>query len=269
MYRQLTFIQQKDLGFDKEQLISVRLSGKLKTDYGPLKEDLEKQSSIVSAAPATMSLVNVDNSTYMEWEGMRPGDKFLITQANVDPDFIPSLGIKLLNGRNFSLQKTNDTATFIVNETAAKRMGYTNQTILGKKVNFWGASGTIIGVVKDFHFKPLNTGIDPFIFRYQPQERYFTMFIKTANGRTKEALSQLEKIFKTYESEYPMQFSFLSESINAVYQNDKRIANIVFLFAGLTIFVGCLGLFGLTVFALNRESRKLVSGKYWVQVLAH
>jgi putative ABC transport system permease protein len=257
MYRQLTFIQQKDLGFEQEQLITVGLPGKLMTSPRLFKEDLEKQTSIVAAAPATMSLVNVDNSTYMEWEGMKPDDKFLITQANVDPDFIPALGMKLLNGRNFSPQITNDTATFIVNEAAAKRMGYNIADVIGKKVVFWGATGTIIGVVKDFHFKPLNTTIDPFILRYQPQDRYFKMFVKTAPGKTKQAISDIEKIYKKYETESPLQFSFLSESINAIYQNDKRIANIVLLFAALTIFVGCLGLFGLTVFAAEQRIKEI------------
>ncbi len=257
MYRQLTFIQNKDLGFNKEQLITVRLMGNLRLSPGVFKEDLEKQTSIIAAAPATMSLVNVDNSTYMEWEGMKPDDKFLITQANVDPGFIPALGITLLKGRNFSLQKTNDTSTFIVNEAAAKRMGYTNENILGKKVVFWGAPGTVIGVVKDFHFKPLNTGIDPFIFRYQPQERYFNLFVKTAPGKTKQAIEQIEKYYKKYESESPLQFSFLTESINTMYQNDKRVANIVLLFAALTVFVGCLGLFGLTVFAAEQRIKEI------------
>ncbi len=257
MYRQLQYIQEKDLGFDKEQLISVRLGGALKNTSALFKEDLQKQSSIISAAPATMSLVNVDNSTYLEWKGMQPEEKFLITQANVDPDFIPTLGIKLINGQNFSLQKTNDTATFIVNETAVKQMGATIENVIGRKIIFWGNEGTIIGVVKDFHFKPLNNSIAPFIFRYQPQDRYFNIFVKTAPGKTREAINSITSIYKKYEADVPVHFSFVNESINDVYKNDTRIANIVSLFAGLTIFVGCLGLFGLTVFAAEQRVKEI------------
>ncbi len=188
---------------------------------------------------------------------MQPEEKFLITQANVDPDFIPTLGIKLLNGQNFSPQKTNDTASFIVNETAVKQMGSTIENVIGKKIIFWGNEGTIIGVVKDFHFKPLNNGIAPFIFRYQPQDRYFNIFVKTAPGKTREAISSIESIYKKYETDVPVHFSFVNESINDVYENDMRIANIVSLFAVLTIFVGCLGLFGLTVFAAEQRIKEI------------
>ena len=204
-----------------------------------------------------MSLVNVDNSSYLEWEGMQPDDKFLITQANVDPDFIPALGMQLLNGNNFSEQKTNDTANFIVNETAVKRMGYTVNNAIGKKVAMWGAKGTIIGVVKDFNFKSLNTSIDPFIFRYQPLDRYFNLFVKTAPGHTAEAIQQIQKIYKQYDTEFTMDYSFVNEAINNIYLEDTRTANLILLFACLTVFVGCLGLFGLTVFAAEQRIKEI------------
>jgi putative ABC transport system permease protein len=259
MYRQLQFIQQKDLGFNKEQLINVRLNGALKEKSDVIKQDLENQSCIAAAAPATMSLVNVDNSTYLEWDGMQEADKFLITQANVTPDFILTLGIKLRAGRNFLPQKTTDTINhFIINETAVKRMGYTsNDKILGKLVTFYGAKGYIIGVVKDFHFKSLNADIEPFIFRYQPWAAYFTLFVKTVEGKTAEAIHQIQKVYKKYDAETPVEFSFVDEAINDLYKNDKRTATIIALFAGLTIFVGCLGLFGLAVFSAEQRIKEI------------
>jgi putative ABC transport system permease protein len=259
MYRQLQFIQQKDLGFNKEQLINVRLNGALKEKSEVIKQDLENQSCIAATAPATMSLVNVDNSTYLEWDGMQEADKFLITQANITPDFIPTLGIQLRAGRNFLPQKTTDTINhFIINETAVKRMGYTsNDKILGKQVTFYGAKGYIIGVVKDFHFKSLNAGIEPFIFRYQPWAPYFTLFVKTVEGKTAEAIQQIQKVYKKYDSETPVEFRFVDEAINDLYKNDKRTATIIALFAGLTIFVGCLGLFGLAVFSAEQRIKEI------------
>jgi putative ABC transport system permease protein len=257
MYRQLRFMQQKDLGFDKEQLVNIRLAGQLKEKAGLLKNDLDNQTAIAATAPATMSLVNVDNSSYVEWEGMQADDRFLITQANVDPGFIPALNLQIMNGNNFSFQKTNDTATYIINEAAVKRMGYTVNNAIGKEVNFWGNKGRIIGVVKDFHFKPLSTGIDPFIFRYQPQDRYFSLFVKTVPGKTQEAIQQIKQSYRKYESEFPLQFSFVDEAINELYREDRRMATIILLFAGLTIFVGCLGLFGLTVFAAERRIKEI------------
>ena len=257
MYQQLRFMQQKDLGFNKEQLVNFRMSGELKQKTALLKKELQKESSITDIAPASTSMVNVSNSSYLEWNGMQESDKFLITQANVDPDFIPAMGMKLVAGKNFSWQNTNDTATYIINETAVKQLGNSNENVIGRKFSFWGNKGTVIGVVKDFHFKSLNTGIEPFIFRYQPQENYYSLFIKTAKGKTNEAIQKVKSLTKSLEPEFPVQYSFVDESINGIYKKDKEVANIILLFATLTIFVGCLGLFGLTVFAAELRIKEI------------
>ena len=188
---------------------------------------------------------------------MKPDDNFLITQANIDPSFIPTLKLRMLSGSNFSSQITNDTINYILNESAARRMGYTLETAVGKTVKFWGATGHIIGVVKDFNYKPLKAGIEPFIFRYQPQDRYFNLFVKTAPGKTEEAILQLEKVYKQFEKAYPFKFSFVNEELDRLYQEDRRSMSIIFLFACLTIFTGCLGLFGLTVFATDLRIKEI------------
>ncbi len=258
MYRQLKFIQAKDLGFNSEQIIRLRLGNELKGKVALLKHDLDKESTIAATAPATMSLANVDNSADMEWEGMQPNEKFLITQANIDPDFIPALGMQLMSGNNFKWQSEKDTINnFIVNETAVKMMGSTADKILGKRVTFYGAKGSIIGVVRDFHFKPLSAGIEPFIFRYQPWSSYFSLFVKTVPGKTAEAINQVQKLYKKYEPETPFEFTFLNESINQLYKDDKRTASVILLFACLTVFVGCLGLFGLTVFTAEQRIKEI------------
>ncbi len=265
MFRQLRFMQQKDLGFDKAQLMTVRLNGALGDKAQLFKKEVSRLSAVAAAAPATVSMVDVGNSSYLEWDGMQEKEKFLITQANIDPDFIPALGVKLMSGNNFSTQVTNDTATFILNETAVKKLGNTVTNVLGRKLSFWGAKGTVIGVVKDFHFKPLTTGIEPFIFRYQPQDRYFTMFIKTVPGHARLAIQQVQKLYSSIEKDHPIQLSFVNEELDKLYLQDKRTATIIELFAGFSIFIGCLGLFGLTVFATEQRTREIGIRKVLVQ----
>ncbi len=258
MYRQLQFVQNADLGFNTEQVIKVSLGNELKGKVALLKQDLDKEAVIASTAPATMSLANVDNSTNLEWEGMQQGQEFLITQANVDPDFIPALGMQLIKGENFKWQNEKDTINnFIINETAVKLMGLTANNIIGKQITFFGAKGTIIGLVKDFHFKPLSAGIEPFIFRYQPWAPYFNLFVKTVPGKTAKAIDKLKQYYKKYEPESPMEFSFLNDSINQLYSADKRTASLILFFACVTIFIGCLGLFGLTVFAAEQRIKEI------------
>jgi putative ABC transport system permease protein len=258
MYRQLQFVQSKNLGFNCEQIIRVRLGNELKQKVALLKRDLDNESSIAATAPATMSLVNVDNSTNLEWAGMQKNEEFLITQANINPDFINAMGMQLLKGKNFKWQNEEDTINnFIVNETAVKMMGNTVDNVIGKQVKFYGAKGNIIGVIKDFHFKPLSAGIEPFIFRYQPWSPYFNLFVKTMPGKTAEAISKIKQYYKKYEPETPFEFTFLNESINQLYNDDKRTASVILLFACLTVFVGCLGLFGLTVFAAQQRIKEI------------
>lgn len=258
MYRQLSFMRSKDLGFDKEHLVEFRIPpGPLMNNVGPLKNELAAQTSIVAVSPSTMDLSDVDNSSYLEWEGMQERDKFLITHANVDPDFIPALDMKILAGSNFSSQITNDTATYIVNESTVKKMGYDNKGILGKEVIFWGNKGRIIGVVKDFHFKPLSAAIDPFILRYQPADRYFRMFLKLRKGQMEEGLKVIKRIYAKYEKVYPLEVSFVDEGVNQAYKKDGYVANIILAFSMLTIFIGCLGLFGLTVFSVEQRVREI------------
>ncbi|TFF40100.1 ABC transporter permease [Mucilaginibacter psychrotolerans] len=257
MYRQLTFMRNKDLGFDKEQVLRVGLSGKLMEKAALYKRDLDKIAGVKATSLATLSLANDENTSYVDWDGMQKDDKFLITQANVDPDFIPAMGMKLLSGSNFSPQMTNDTANFIINEASAQRMGYSTTSAVGKKVTFWGAKGTIIGVVKNFNYKPLNANIEPFIFRYQPKDRYFSVFIEVAPGKASAVIQQASKLFAGYEPEGTFQYTFLNESIDRLYKNDQRVASFILFFAGLTIFVGCLGLFGLTVFAAEQRIKEI------------
>jgi putative ABC transport system permease protein len=258
MYRQLKFIQSKNLGFNSEQIICIRLANALKEKAALLKQDLENQSAIAATASATMSLANDDNSTNLEWQGMKPSEEFLITQANIDPDFIPALNIELVKGENFKIQNVKDTINnFIVNETAVRMMGNTVDNVIDKKVKFYGAPGRIIGVVKDFHFKPLSAGIEPFIFRYQPWSAYFHLFVKTVPGKTEEAINQIQKYYKKYDTETPLEFTFLNESIDQLYTKDKQTSSVILLFACLTIFIGCLGLFGLTVFAAEQRIKEI------------
>ncbi len=257
MYRQLRYIQQKDLGFDKIQLVNLRLGGQLKEKAALYKHDLENITGVTATAPATMSLVDVENSANLEWNGMKEEDKFLVTQTNVDPDFIPALGMQLLYGNNFSWQKAGDTTNYIVNEAAVKRMGMSYDSIIGKEVSFYGAKGKIIGIVKDFHFKPLSAGIEPFILRYQPWARYFNLFVRIAPGKTQDVLLQAEKLYKKYETASPFEFSFVSDRLEASYKEEKRTAGVILLFANFSIFVGCLGLFGLTVFSAEQRVKEI------------
>lgn len=258
IYNQLQYMQAKNLGFDKAQLLYVRMGGELKKKAAHFRQELMKQSSIESAAAATSTLVDVGNETTIEWEGQRPKDEFLITQMNVDPDFLSTVGMKLTAGSNFRPKVVTDTnQTYLINETAARRMGYTNQTALGKRVKFWGKTGTIAGVVRDFHFRPLSVPIQPFIFRYGPGDFYFQMLVRTRPGQTSGAIQQISQLYKQYEKEAPLQYGFVDQELDKQYRAEQRTGQIVLYFSGLAILISCLGLFGLAAFTAEQRTKEI------------
>ena len=258
IYNQLQYMQQKSLGFDKSQLLYVRMGGELKKKAAQFKQELLKQSGVRAAATTTATLVDVGNETTIEWEGQRPKDEFLITQINVDPDFLTTVGMKLASGGNFRLKAVTDTNwTYLINETAARRMGYTNQTALGKRVKFWGMTGSIAGVVRDFHFRPLNVPIAPFIFRYGPGDFYFQTLVKTRPGRTQEAIQRISQLYKQYEKEAPLQYGFVDQDLDQQYRTEQRTGRIVLYFSGLAILISCLGLFGLAAFTAEQRTKEI------------
>ena len=258
IYNQLQYMQQKNLGFDKSQLLYVRMGGGLRGKALDFKKELVRQSSIESAAATTATLVDVGNTSNISWEGQQPNDEFLITQMNVDPNFLSTVGMKLERGINFKEKSAKDTsATYLINETAARRMGYTVQSAISKRVDFWGMKGQIIGVVRDFHFRPLNVPIEPFIFRYAPDNPYFQLLVKTRPGQAQQAIQAVAQLYKQYEKEAPLQYGFVDQELDKQYQREQRTGQIVLYFAGLTILISCLGLFGLAAFTAEQRTKEI------------
>lgn len=259
VYRQLTFMQNKSLGFDKSQLIYVRMKNELKQKALLLKHDLQQQTSVVAATVSSGNLVDVITSTYgIEWEGQRPDDKFVMTNMNIEPDFIAATGMQIIAGRNFRPGITTDTiTTFLVNETAVRRMGWTPEQALGKRFRLWQYTGAIIGVVKDFHFRPLTATIDPLLFYYNPREPYSCLLMRTKPNQVPEAIAALRHLYKKYESRTGMQYEFVDDGLANQYRNEQKTGRIVLYFSVLAIAVSCLGLFGLSVFTAGQRIKEI------------
>jgi putative ABC transport system permease protein len=261
IYKQLQFIQNKNLGFDKDHLMYFRLKGDLKNKALVVKNEISKLSSIESISATTNNLVNVSNQSNIEWEGQTQNANFLITQINTDPDFLATIGAKIVSGRNFSNAIARDTSdkigTYLLNETAARKMGWNNTTALGKKVKFWGFEGEVVGVVKDFHFRPLSVEIEPFIFRNRPKEFYFNLLIKANSSNIKQAIAEISTILVKYEPNQPITYGFVNQDLDKQYFNDQRIGKIIFIFSMLTIIISCLGLFGLVTYTTQQRIKEI------------
>ncbi|OIN56208.1 ABC transporter permease [Arsenicibacter rosenii] len=261
VYQQLLFMQTRQLGFDKSQLLYVRLKGALRERAMPFKQAVAGLPGVENAALSTGNLVNMENSSNVEWEGQAHKDEFQITQMNVDADFMKTVGMSVAAGRMFSDRVVADTlsgqAAYMINATAAKRMGWLPHQAIGKRMTFWGTPGRVIGVVNDFHYKPLRVGIQPFIFRYRPKEFYFTLLVRTSPARVAQAIQGISAAYKKLEPNYPISYGFVDQDLDAQYQSEQRIGKIMFCFAVLTILISCLGLFGLTAFTAEQRTKEI------------
>ncbi|GAB3956014.1 ABC transporter permease [Spirosoma harenae] len=273
IYKQLTFMQTAKLGFDKEHLLYVRLKGNLRGKPWVFKQQVEQLPGVAKASLTTSNLVGITNSAFVEWEGQAPKDEFLITNMNIDQDFVSTVGMKVLAGRNFSAQIPSDTSgklgAYLINETAAKRMGWTLATALGKRIKHWGQEGLVVGVLKDFHFRPLHVAIEPFIFRYQPSNPYFDLLIKTEPGNVSQLLSKLAAVYKQNEPATLFSYGFVNQDLDAQYKAEQRVGRIIFYFSILAILIACLGLFGLAAFTAEQRTKEIGVRKVLGATLVH
>jgi ABC-type antimicrobial peptide transport system permease subunit len=257
VYKQLKFIEHKNLGFDQSHLLYVRLKDDMREQALLFKSELLNQSSIASASTASVNLIDVTNSTTtFAWEGKAKEDEMLITQINIDADYLHTTGIQLVAGRNFSGSKS-DSTSFLINEKAAQRMGWNAAQAVGKSITTWNTKGTVIGVVNDFHFRPITMPIEPLVFRCWAKSRYNGVFVKTSKGRTKEALSAIEKVYKTHQTKRALDIEFVDQSIERQYRTEQNTGRIVLFFSVLVILVSCLGLYGLATYAAEQRTKEI------------
>jgi ABC-type antimicrobial peptide transport system permease subunit len=145
----------------------------------------------------------------------------------------------------------------MINETAAKQMGWTAEEAIGKKINFGDVEGNVIGVVKDFHYRPMTTAIAPLLFRYWPKEPIFGLFVKAKGNQVQETLSVIGQLHKKYNASTALDYQFVDQMLEKQYHTQQNTARIVFYFSMLAILVSCLGLFGLATYTAEKRTKEI------------
>jgi ABC-type antimicrobial peptide transport system permease subunit len=187
---------------------------------------------------------------------MQPDDDFLMTQMTVDADFLKTTGMRLAQGRNFSNEMASDSTAYLINETAAERMGMGTDP-LNRKLTFWGVEGRVIGVVNDFNYQPLTTTIQPMVLRYRPDEWHFNLLIKTKPDKTPETIAIVEKLYKKYDKESAFEYGFVDQALDALYKSQQGAGRIILSFTFLTVLISCMGLFGLAAYTAEQRTKEI------------
>lgn len=266
IYRQLEYMRTKRLGFDKEQVVLVPLTGQeAKRKWPALKTELLQHPEISSVTAATS--MPADEGwwqTGARVEGATDDKEQIVYTFQIDYDFMKTLGIALAAGRDFSPTFTADSSTaFIINEAAVREFGWASaEAALGKKFIWQGEgpdrskAGTIIGVAKDFHFRGLHEQIAPAVFHLMPYGMDY-LAVRLQPQRTTQALAALQKAWEAFDPAHPLEYSFLDDKVNALYQSEERLGHILGVFSGLAIFVASLGLFGLASFTAEQRTKEI------------
>ncbi|GLU53795.1 ABC transporter permease [Dyadobacter frigoris] len=259
VYQQLRFIQNKKLGYSKDQVL-VMDTWSLGQNKEMFKEELLRDPRVVNVSSSSYIPAGPsNNNNYMVYPDDKNMQLVKTLRYDVDASYIPTLSMEMAAGRNFSKEFGNDSSGVILNETAAAMLGFKKDALdrTITNTNNEGGKGTyrVIGVVKDFHFRSLHERITPLVMILGKDAGNFLVKIKTKE--IKGLLADMENKYKGYKSEQPFSYSFLDERFNSTYQAEQKTGSILGIFAGLTIFVASLGLFGLATFTAQQRTKEI------------
>lgn len=257
VYNQLQFIKNKDMGFDKENLLYVKMP-----EVGDLHDNKEALTNLLDQYSGIRSYTITDNlPTYItsgievKSSAMKPTDHLLGYRLRTDENFIKTFGMHLLAGRFFSKDMKSDDTTYVVNETALKAMHIKFSEAVGQKIIFNDGEGTIIGVVKDFNFKPIQQPVEPLIMKRNFAGGYLVM--RTTAGNISAVIASIKKVFGKVYGDYPFSYGFVDEDVQKLYLAEQRMGKLFNIFSLLSIIISCLGLFGLATFATQKRFKEI------------
>ncbi|HZY79303.1 MAG TPA: ABC transporter permease [Cyclobacteriaceae bacterium] len=249
--RQLSFLLESELGFDKSSVFFVQMDN-MSSHYEAAKAELLSNPSIESVSAANGNIVARWGATLdVDWDGKDPNEGFFIHDMIIDENFMPLIKMQLSEGRNFI--GAGDSAHFILNETAVKETGIKDP--IGKRFRWHRTEGTIIGVVKDFHFTPLTNRIQPFVLAYRPSAG--NLYVRVSNNNNEQAIGAVENIWSRYNPGSPFSYTFIEDSYNRHYTSDQRTGRLFTLFTGIAIVISCLGLLGLITYTAQLKVKEI------------
>ncbi|MCC8426964.1 ABC transporter permease [Mucilaginibacter sp. UR6-11] len=262
IYNQLNYIRNKKLGYNRQQVLVVKNTYSLYLHAGTFKQDVLKLSGVQSGTMTSFLPTEAPEVTevYAKDAAKSPGQSMGINTWTVDEDYIPTLGMKMADGRNFSKDNPGDSAAVVVNETAAALLGFNKP--LDKKL-YLGADKdqmafNIIGVVKDFNFGSLRNKIKPLVLRLGVNRGAMLFRVKTTN--LQPLIARIGNLYHNADANMagqPFSYSFMDDDFNHVYQSEQNTGKIFMCFAFFAIFIACLGLFGLVTYAAAQRTKEI------------
>lgn len=263
IYKQIHYMLDKDMGFDKEQLLVIRRAGALQEKVIPFKDEVKKISEVINVTHSTAVPGYPNSNNGFQIEGRTAEQTYMMNVNWIDHDYLNTYKIGIAEGRDFSTDFPSDSSGIIINEEAIRRFeladpfntrfiqpGYTlNER---KFLN-------VLGVVKDFHYQSLQNRIEPHVFILKPKQWGFDGYLTIRIGQNDmdRTIAQIQEVWQNFTDNEPFQYFFMDQEFEKFYKEEKRTAKIALAFSVLAMFIACLGLFGLTSFATEQRSREI------------
>lgn len=254
---QLKFIKTVDMGYSKEQIITLPVRGRsMRKNIQAIRAELLKYADITAVSTSARLPNKIDTFTSRNWTGRNLKEPIAIFYNTADYDFVDLYGMQIVQGRNFSRDFPSDEkGAFLVNETAVKVAEW--ESPIGRKFAHWnGAKGEIVGVIKDFHLRSLHSPIEP-LYVFLDQSSFSNISVKIRSSNISTTIKYIEGVMKKFAPSTPFSYSFFDEVFERAYFTEQRMGRIFGAFAILAIFIACLGLFGLTVFAAEQRTKEI------------
>jgi len=263
VYQQLQYIQHKSLGFNKDHVLTMQYTRLLNKQYEAFKDDILKNGAIKNLGRSSRipsgRLLDASGASILEGGSMQPL-KVDLKYITTDYGFIPTYGMHMAAGRNFSKAYATDTNNYIINEAAVRTLGWkTPENAVGKDISYGGIKGKVIGIVKDFHFESLHQPIIPLLFQL-PAERngyYNRLSIKIDGRNVQSAINTIQTTLQKYLPETPFDFTFLDNRFDQLYRSEQQQGSLFTIFSCIAIFIACLGLFGLSAFTITQRVKEI------------
>ncbi|MGD8537665.1 MAG: ABC transporter permease [Candidatus Aminicenantes bacterium] len=265
VYRQIHFMKTKDLGYDEDHIIVIPGAHHLlqRMSFASLREEIMTLTGVIDVGgSAPVPTKGIQYGIFYP-QGFTESQPQKLTRMDIEPGYITTMGIDIIEGRNFSSDLlTDDEESLLINETVAKHLGWTNP--LGKTITFYPGRGgrgglatrRVIGIVKDFHTSSLHDKIEPLVIVYN-YDRIQYLSVRVTPGNISQTISLLKRKWEVLDQQRPFDYFFLDTSLDRQYTSEERVGNLSLYFSLLSIFIGCLGLFGLTAYIAERRTKEI------------
>ncbi len=261
IHQQLAYMQNKELGYDKNNLLYINMRGDLKDSYNAIREELSRLPEVryISSSMHPPYMIG-SNSSSLHWQGKDPEMDLLVSFSGVDFDYAEAMGIKMKSGRTFSEDYGSDMlkdtlGAFMINEELEKVMGIEN--IIGTEIRFNGITGPVVGVMKNYHYKPVRNIIEPLAVMVSPPEYKNFMIIRLKEGNLSSNLSKLESSWNEIMPLYPFDYKFVDQDFEIMYRFEERMGKLMKALAIIAVIIASIGLFGLSAFSAEQKTREI------------